>query len=161
MTHAEAAITCMSQVHSRRERTQENPTNDWQVVHMTSGKTSMVSRPTQAIILAGGKGTRLLPLTHSVPKPMIKFNGKPFLEYLIEMLAEQGIERIVLLLGYLADQIQGYFGDGGQWGVEITYSITDEGNDTGRRIKLVEGLVDAPCPPVYPAEYRQPPPRIY
>ena len=99
-------------------------------------------RPTQAVILAGGMGTRLRPLTDHKPKPMIEFHGKPFLEYLIEMLAEQGFTRIVLLLGYLPQTIVDYFGDGSKWGVEIEYSITDVENDTGRRIKLAEGLID-------------------
>lgn len=90
----------------------------------------------QAVILAGGRGTRLKPLTDKVPKPMIQFHGKPFLEYLIDNLREQGIHRILLLLGYLPKVIQNYFGDGSKFGTEIDYSITDEANDTGKRLKL-------------------------
>ena len=56
--------------------------------------TILNKRPTQAVILAGGKGTRLKPLTDSVPKPMIRFHGKPFLEYLIYQVKEQGFEEV-------------------------------------------------------------------
>ena len=92
--------------------------------------------PTQAVILAGGRGTRLRPITDTIPKPMLEFHGKPFLEYLIELLAEQGFRNVLLLLGYLPGIIQEYFGDGSRWGINIEYSVTSVGNDTGRRIRL-------------------------
>ncbi len=101
-----------------------------------------IIRPNQAVILAGGKGIRLFPLTADKPKPMIEFHGRPFLEYLIEMVREQGFKRILLLLGYLPEVIQDYFGDGSKWNLEIEYSVTDVENDTGRRIKLAENLID-------------------
>jgi len=96
----------------------------------------------QAVILAGGRGTRLRPLTDTLPKPMIQFHGKPFLEHLINNLREQGITKILLLLGYLPEVIKNYFGNGERFGIHIDYSITDENNDTGRRIKLAESLID-------------------
>ena len=74
-----------------------------------------LQRPKQAVILAGGRGTRLRPLTDTRPKPMVEFHGKPFLEYLVDMLREQGFARVLLLLGYLPDVIQDYFGDGSRW----------------------------------------------
>ena len=61
-------------------------------------------RPTQAVILAGGRGTRLKPLTNTVPKPMVLFHGKPFLGYIVEMLREQGFTHVLMLLGYLASR---------------------------------------------------------
>jgi len=94
------------------------------------------------VILAGGRGTRLRPITDRVPKPMIPFHGKPFLEYLIEMLRQQGFQRILLLLGYLPDAIRDYFGDGSRWGVEIGYSVSPEADETGRRIKLAASKID-------------------
>lgn len=99
-------------------------------------------RPTQAVILAGGKGTRLAPLTFSRPKPMVEFHGKVFLEYLIEMLRNQGFTRILLLLGYMPEIIQNYFGDGSSWGVSIQYAVSNVEDDTGRRLKLAEPLLD-------------------
>ena len=104
-------------------------------------RTTMV-RPTQAVILAGGRGTRLAPLTDTCPKPMIKFHGKPFLEYLIELLREQGFKRILLLLGYRPEAIKDYFGDGSRWGVSIEYSISPVDDDTGRRVKLARSRLD-------------------
>ena len=74
-------------------------------------------RPVQAVILAGGRVMRLRPLTDTCPKPMIAFHGKPFLEYLIELVRNQGFERVLLLLGYLPHVIQAYFGDGRRWGL--------------------------------------------
>lgn len=93
--------------------------------------------PTQAVILAGGMGTRLLPLTKTTPKPMILFHGKPFLEYLLESLRDQGIERVLLLLGYLPDQIKDHFGDGSAFGLDITYNISPVDDETGMRLKRV------------------------
>lgn len=88
----------------------------------------------QAVILAGGLGTRLKPITDTIPKPMITFHGKPFLEYLLEMLVEQGIQEVILLLGYLSDKVIDYFGDGAKWNVRIIYSVTPVEDDTGLRI---------------------------
>ena len=73
---------------------------------------------------------------------MIEFHGKPFLEYLIEMVRDRGFERFLLLLGYLPEVIQDYFGDGSQWGIEIEYAVSALEDDTGRRIKLAEPHID-------------------
>ena len=64
---------------------------------------------------------------------MIEFHGKPFLEYLVEAVRDQGFDRILLLLGYLPKPIRDYFEDGGRWGVSIEYSVSAEEDDTGRR----------------------------
>lgn len=112
------------------------------IVLVGKKRDELMDRPRQAVILAGGRGTRLTPLTDDKPKPMIEFHGKPFLEYLIEMLREQGFERVLLLLGYLPDVVTDYFGDGSKWGVQIEYSISDVDNDTGKRIKLAEKMID-------------------
>jgi len=76
----------------------------------------------QAVILCGGRGERLRPLTNELPKPMVSVNGRPFLQYLLEQLAENGINRFVLLTGYLGEKIVEYFGDGSSWGWSISYS---------------------------------------
>lgn len=92
----------------------------------------------QAVILAGGYGTRLKPFTDTNPKPMYPFEGKPFLEYLIEQVRSFGISDIVLLLGYLPEKIMDHFGDGSKWGVNIRYSVTPVEYETGLRLKGAE-----------------------
>ena len=96
----------------------------------------------QAIILAGGRGVRLRPVTNHIPKPMILIHGKPFLEYIIELLAKEGISEIIILLGYLPLKIKEYFQDGRKWGVKISYSISNVDDKTGTRLRLVEELLD-------------------
>lgn len=96
----------------------------------------------QAVILAGGLGVRLRPLTYDVPKPMVLVNGKPFLEHLLELLKANGITEVVLLLGYLADKVLEYFGDGSEFGINIRYSIGKVSDSTGTRIKYAEPLLD-------------------
>jgi histidinol-phosphate phosphatase family protein len=91
-------------------------------------------KPSQAVVFCGGLGSRLRPLTDNLPKPMAPILDKPFLEYLLQQLSDQGIKRFVLLAGYLSEIIQEYFGDGGNWGWEIQYSIGPVEWDTGRRL---------------------------
>ncbi len=80
----------------------------------------------QAVILAGGLGTRLRPLTESVPKPMIEVSGKPFLEYEINLLKKAGMSDFVLCVGYKANVVKDHFGDGRKFGVNISYSLEEE-----------------------------------
>lgn len=101
-----------------------------------------MERPRQAVILAGGRGNRLRPLTDRIPKPMIEFHGKPFLDYLLELLREQGCERILLLLGYLSKVIQAYVGDGGRWGLTIESCVSDVEDETGRRLRLAAPRIE-------------------
>lgn len=87
------------------------------------------------LILCGGLGTRLRPMTNDVPKPMIPINGKPFLEHLIKYYKKQGITDFVLAVSYLKEQIIKYFGDGSILGVSIEYSEENEPLGTGGAIK--------------------------
>ena len=116
----------------------------------------------QAVILAGGYGTRLKPFTDTNPKPMYPFEGKPFLEYLIEQIRSFGIREIVLLLGYLPEKIMDYFGDGSRWDVHIRYCITPVEYETGLRLKCAddEGALAAEflfmyCDNYCPIDYRR------
>jgi histidinol-phosphate phosphatase family protein len=99
--------------------------------------------PTQAVILCGGRGTRLRPYTDSMPKPMVPCNGRPFLEYLVEQLATSGVERILLLTGYRHDHIESYFGDGSRFGVQVSYSQGPTEWDTGTRLWEARSTLDA------------------
>ena len=77
---------------------------------------------TPVVILAGGRGTRLLPYTTSLPKPLMPVGPYPILEILLRQLAQQGFREITLAVGHLAGLIQAYFKDGGDWDLDITYS---------------------------------------
>ena len=80
----------------------------------------------QAVIMAGGKGTRLASVLQDVPKPMVPFAGKPLLEYQIENLKDNGIEEIILVVGHLGEVITNHFGDGSEYGVHISYYVEKE-----------------------------------
>lgn len=97
---------------------------------------------TQAVIFAGGLGERLKPYTDTNPKPMYSFNGKPFLEYLIEQIREWGIKEIIILLGYLPDKVTQYFGDGSKWDVNLRYVITPVEYNTQFRLKAAETYLE-------------------
>jgi histidinol-phosphate phosphatase family protein len=101
-------------------------------------------RPRQAVILAGGRGTRMRPITNDRPKPMVPILGRPFLEYQIEQLRDQGFERVLMLLGYLPEVVQNHFGDGTDWGVRIEYSVTEPDQLTSSRVASARHLID-PC----------------
>jgi len=89
----------------------------------------------KAVILAGGRGERLWPLTKSIPKPMIEINGKPLLEHHINLLKRHGINEIIICASYLVDKIKEYFGNGSKFGVKIYYPEEKELLGTGGAIK--------------------------
>ena len=92
----------------------------------------MTDKITQAIILAGGRGERLIPLTDSMPKPMAPINGVPFLDYLIYSIVQAGIKNILILLGYKADVIVDRYNSMRDISIEFSYgSVNDQ---TGRRV---------------------------
>lgn len=95
----------------------------------------------QAVILAGGRGTRLSPLTDSCPKPMLPVEGTPFIDILIRQLANQGISHVVLLTGYLGNQIQKHVQDGSCYGISVVCSRGEIEFDTGKRLKNAESLL--------------------
>jgi N-acetyl-alpha-D-muramate 1-phosphate uridylyltransferase len=92
----------------------------------------------QAVILAGGLGTRLRPFTEHIPKAMVPVRGKPFLEHQILLLKSQGIEEILLLVGYRGDQIKEFFGDGSKYAIRISYSHEETLRGTGGALKLAQ-----------------------
>lgn len=102
----------------------------------------MSSEVRQAVIMVGGKGTRLLPLTLTRPKPAMPVLDKPFLKYLIESMADAGIEEIFLACGYKSDILAHAIGDGSDMGVRIIYSDEDTPLGTGGAIKRLEDRLD-------------------
>ena len=91
----------------------------------------------KAFILAGGKGSRLLPYTTNFPKPLMPIKDKPILEIVIDRLRQAGITDIIFGTGHLAELLQAFFGDGGKFGVNISYSREDEPLGTAGPLNLV------------------------
>ena len=98
----------------------------------------------KAMILIGGFGTRLRPLTCNTPKPLLPVINKPFLLYQIELIKKHGIKDIILCMAYLPLEFKRYFGDGKKFGVNISYAIEKMPLGTGGAIKNAEKYVDCP-----------------
>ena len=96
----------------------------------------------KAVILAGGLGTRLRPLTNKKPKPMLPLGKKPLLEYLIEWIKKNGVKEIVLCVSYLHKMIEDYFEDGQKFGVKIEYAISSKPLATAGQLKTAQKFID-------------------
>ena len=97
-----------------------------------------------AIIVAGGLGTRLRPLTETTPKPLLPIHGKPIIEHVINNLKKYGITKIIISIGYKAEQVQQHFGEGRSLGVSITYALESEPLGTGGAVKLASRNLTQP-----------------
>lgn len=95
----------------------------------------------KALLLAGGLGTRLRPLTEQLPKPMAPVCNRPWMEYIVMQLKEQGIREFVIALKHYPDLIRNHFGDGRRFGVNIDYTVEDSALGTAGAIKLAEPLL--------------------
>lgn len=98
----------------------------------------------KAVILVGGEGTRLRPLTFSVPKPMMPLVNEPFIAYVFKLLRHHGIVDIILSSCYLADAIESHFSDGSGYGVNLTYVTESQPLGTAGAVKNVEKYIDGP-----------------
>lgn len=94
----------------------------------------------KAIILAGGKGTRLAPYTTILPKPLMPVGDKPILEIVIRQIVQFGFDEITLAVGHLSGLIEAYFGDGTRFGAKISYSREDKPLGTAGPLSLIDGL---------------------
>jgi NDP-sugar pyrophosphorylase family protein len=95
----------------------------------------------QVVILAGGLGTRLRPVTTQIPKPMVPVAGVPYLEHQLRLLAQQGFRDVVLLTGYLGEQIEQHFGDGSRLGLALRYSREPAPLGTGGALRQAWSLL--------------------
>ena len=95
----------------------------------------------KAVILAGGLGSRLLPLTKNTPKPMLPLGKKPILEHLLDWNKKNGIKSVVLCVSHLRDVIEDYFGDGKKFGVSVQYAVSDVPLSTAGQLKTAEEFV--------------------
>ena len=96
----------------------------------------------RAIILAGGKGTRLKPYTISLPKPLVPIGETPILEIIIKQLIQHEFDHITITINHMADIIKAFFGDGSKWNVKIDYSLEDKPLSTMGPLKLIKNLPD-------------------
>ena len=96
----------------------------------------------KAVVLAGGKGTRLAPYTNILPKPLMPIGDMPILEVLIRQMKRYGIEEIVLTVGHLSELLRAFFQDGSRFGVRIEYSYEEEPLGTAGPLAMVHGLDD-------------------
>lgn len=94
----------------------------------------------KAVVLAGGKGTRLAPYTHILPKPLMPIDDMPILEVLLRQMKRAGVNHVVLTVGHLSSLLRAYFGTGEQWGLNISYSYEDKPLGTAGPIALVPDL---------------------
>ncbi len=95
-----------------------------------------------AVVLAGGKGSRLAPLTFSIPKPLVPIGDMPIVELLLRQLSAQGFSRVTISVGHLANLIRSYCGDGSQWGLPIDYVHEDAPLGTVGSLALIEDFSD-------------------
>ena len=95
----------------------------------------------QAVILVGGEGTRLRPLTSTVPKPIVPLVDRPLMGYMLEWLKGHGVDDVVMLMGYLATAVRNVLGDGTQYGMRIRYAEEPEPRGTGGALKFAESLL--------------------
>src|ERR687887_1433416 len=95
----------------------------------------------QAVILVGGEGTRLRPLTSTVPKPVVPLVDRPFIAYMLEWLARHGIDDVVMSCGFLATAVRNVLGDGSQYGVRLRFIEEPEPRGTAGALKYAEDLL--------------------
>ncbi len=96
----------------------------------------------KAVVMAGGEGTRLRPLTSNQPKPMVPIAGKPCMEHILELLLEHGFDDVIVTLAFMPQAIRGYFGDGDSLGLNIEYSIEELPLGTAGSVRLASGALD-------------------
>ncbi|HYM49972.1 MAG TPA: sugar phosphate nucleotidyltransferase [Candidatus Limnocylindrales bacterium] len=98
----------------------------------------------KAVVMAGGEGSRLRPLTSGLPKPLVPVVGKPIMEHILRLLREQGIEEVIVTLQYLGSAIRDYFGDGSDFGMDITYVVEDAPLGTAGSVKNAQSHLQEP-----------------
>jgi dTDP-glucose pyrophosphorylase len=116
----------------------------------------------KAVLLAAGRGTRMRALTANLPKPMIEVRGKPVLQHIVEGLRDAGVRRFLIIVGYRAEAVQNFFGDGSRYRIDIQYAAQVTQDGTGRVVDLARGFVsDSPFVLAYgdilvdPANYKR------
>ena len=94
----------------------------------------------KAVILAAGRGTRMREMTAELPKPMLEVRGKPVLQYIVEGLRNAGVRELLMIVGYRADAVQNFFGDGCRYDILIQYATQSIQDGTGRVVDLARNF---------------------
>src|SRR5436189_3311763 len=94
----------------------------------------------KAVVLAAGRGTRMRQLTAELPKPMIEVRGKPVLQHIVEGLRDAGVRRFLIIIGYRAEAVQNFFGDGSRYKIDIQYATQVMQDGTGRVVELAKNF---------------------
>lgn len=94
----------------------------------------------EAVILAGGRGTRLKPYTTTIPKPLVPVGERPILGIVLAQLKNAGVRKVTITVNHMAELIMAFFGKGEKYGIEIAYSLEDKPLSTVAPVKLIEGL---------------------
>lgn len=115
--------------------------NRSQVIENLISRTLIRKNVKKAFILAGGKGTRMRPLTYEIPKPLIPIKGKPLLQHIFDLLRKYEIREVILATGYMGDKIREYFGNGSKFGVNITYIEEKKELGTAGPLNLAKDLL--------------------
>src|SRR5262249_25289961 len=113
-------------------------------LHLLHQILGAIERPNWALVMAGGKGTRLKPLTDALPKPLIRVAGRPILERIVLHLVGYGMRRIFVSINYMGNLIEDHFGDGSRFGCQIEYLREDKPLGTGGSLSLLPGQPDFP-----------------
>src|SRR5438045_4910586 len=96
----------------------------------------------KAVVMAGGEGTRLRPLTSNQPKPMVSIVGKPCMEHILELLKQHGMEDVIVTVAFLPQAIRSYFGGGETLGIDLSYSVEESPLGTAGSVRLAAGRLD-------------------
>lgn len=114
------------------------------VAATTSVRLPEVTRPETILIMAGGLGQRMMPLTRDLPKPMLPIGDAPILEHILAQMISQGFCRFVFSVRHLSDQLMDHFGDGSRWGISIRYIVEPHRLGTGGSLAYLEPENDLP-----------------
>src|ERR671912_2112394 len=98
----------------------------------------------KAVIMAGGEGTRLRPLTSNAPKPMMPIVNRPMMEHIIQLLKQHGFDDIVVTVAFMANHIRNYFGDGSELGVRMVYATEETPLGTAGSVRNAKDELDEP-----------------
>lgn len=113
-------------------------------IHLLEDLLRRPDRPNAVVLMAGGRGERLRPLTKDCPKPMLPVRGKPMLEIILQQCVDSGLSHIYLSVNYLKQQIIDYFGNGNRWGAKIEYLEEDIPLGTGGALSLLPATLKDP-----------------